>query len=212
MIELIKDFLSTLYDVEGLIAWGGLFLICAIIFIETGLFFGFFLPGDSLLITAGIFAGLGHLNVWFLLLFATLCAIAGDQVNYYVGHKAGKMLYDREGSFFFRKKHLEKAQAFYDKHGPKTIVICRFVPIVRTFAPAIAGAASMNYGKFSTYNVFGGVLWVFSTVLGGYFLGKTFPQIGEYIHLIIIAVIALSFVPILIEYLRGRKASDAKKG
>lgn len=205
MIELIKDLLHTIYDVEGIIAFGGLLLICAIIFIETGLFFGFFLPGDSLLITAGIFAATGHLNLWWLLLFASLCAIAGDQLNYYVGHRAGKLLYSREDSFFFRKKHLEKAQGFYDRHGPKTIVICRFVPIVRTFAPAVAGAASMNYLKFVTYNIAGGIFWVLAAVLSGYFLGTLIPNIEEYIHLIIILVIVLSFVPILIEYYRSRK-------
>lgn len=204
MIDTLLQFLKTLYDVEGIIAWGGLLLICAIIFTETGLFFGFFLPGDSLLITAGIFAASGHLNLAYLLIFASLCAVAGDQLNYYVGHKTGKMLYARKESFFFRRKHLEKAQAFYGKHGPKTIVIARFVPFVRTFAPAVAGAANMDYGRFVTYNIFGGILWVFSTVLGGYFLGRIVPDIEKYIHIIILGIIVASFVPIAVEYYRNK--------
>ena len=206
MIEFISQVVHTLYDVEGIIAWGGLLLVCAIIFAETGLFLGFFLPGDSLLITAGIFAATGYLNLWMLLALASLCAIAGNQVNYYIGRKAGKYLYSREDSFFFRKRHLEKARQFYDRHGPKAIVICRFVPIVRTFAPAVAGTVDMKYSTFTAYNIIGGLLWVLSTVLGGYFLGRIIPDIERYVQLIIIVVIALSFVPVLAGYMKRRKS------
>ena len=205
MIDGLMGLLHTLYDVQGIIEWGGLLLICAIIFAETGLFLGFFLPGDSLLVTAGIFAATGYFDLWPLLLFATLCALAGNQLNYHIGHKAGKVLYKREDSFFFRKKHLRKAHAFYDKHGPKTIVICRFIPIVRTFAPTVAGIASMSYKKFTFYNIIGGVFWVLLTVLGGYFLGRAIPNVEEYLHLIIGIVIFTSFIPITYGYLKGRK-------
>lgn len=211
MFELLSDVFRTIYDVEGIIAWGGLLLVCAIIFAETGLFLGFFLPGDSLLVTAGVFAAAGYLNLWWLLLFAMLCAIAGNQLNYYIGHKAGKFLYSRKDSLFFRRRHLEKAQGFYDRHGPKTIVLCRFVPIVRTFAPAIAGAAGMRHTVFTAYNVIGGLLWVLLTVLGGYFLGRVIPDVGRYIHIIIAAVVVVSFVPFLVEYYRARRKA-AKSG
>ena len=155
MIELLREAFHYLTDVQGLIQWGGTVLVCVIVFTETGLFVGFFLPGDSLLVTAGIFAAAGHLSLSALLGLVALCAVAGDQVGYFIGRKAGQALYRREDSFFFRKQHLVRAHAFYDKYGAKTIVLARFIPIVRTFAPAVAGAASMNYRRFVSYNVVG---------------------------------------------------------
>jgi membrane-associated protein len=205
MFDVFIGLLHKIYDVESLIAWGGLLLICTIVFIETGLLFGFFLPGDSLLVTAGIFAAAGVLNVWWLLLLVPLCAIAGDQVNYYMGRKAGDYLYQRPDSMFFKKRHLEKTHEFYEKHGPKTIVLARFVPIVRTFAPAVAGAAKMSYRTFVTYNIVGGLFWVFATVLLGYFLGSVIPDIDKYLHLIIVVVIVISFLPFVHEYLKEKK-------
>jgi membrane-associated protein len=206
MIDFFLDVLHKIYDVESLIAWGGLLLICAIVFVETGLLFGFFLPGDSLLVTAGIFAAADVLNLWWLLLLVPICAIAGDQVNYYMGRKAGDYLYQRPDSMFFKKRHLDKTHEFYEKHGPKTIVLARFVPIVRTFAPAVAGAAKMSYRIFVFYNIFGGILWVLLTVLGGYFLGSIIPNVEEYLHLIIVVVILASFAPFVVEYWKARKA------
>ena len=204
MIEFLKDAFHFLYDVEGLIRWGGTFLVCVIVFVETGLFVGFFLPGDSLLVSAGIFAATGHLNLAWLLLGVSLCAVVGDQVGYAIGRKAGQALYRREDSLIFKRRHLERAHEFYEKYGAKTIVIARFVPIVRTFAPAVAGAANMNYRQFVTYNVMGGLLWVWSMLLGGFWLGSAIPDISRNIHLVIGIVVLLSILPAIIEALRIR--------
>ncbi len=211
MFEQILNLAHTVYNVEGIITWGGILVITLIIFAETGLLLGFFLPGDSLLITAGILSAAGHLNLAYLLIFPCIAAIIGDQVGYLIGHHLGKRLYSQKESLLFHKSHLEKAQAFYDKHGPKTIVLARFIPIVRTFAPTVAGAASMNYRTFTAYNIAGGVFWVFSTVLGGYFLGRLIPDLDKYIHVVIGAVILLSFVPILIEFYQHKKNKNKKK-
>jgi membrane-associated protein len=192
-------------DVQGIITWGGVVMVCIIIFVETGLFVGFFLPGDSLLVTAGVFAAAGYIDLWTLLIFGSLCAVAGDQVGYAIGRKAGQKLYSRPDSRFFKKQHLERTHAFYERHGAKTIVLARFVPVVRTFAPAVAGAAEMHYRRFVSYNIFGGILWVFSTTLLGYFLGRLIPDIDRYIHWVIGIVIVLSILPVVIEVWRGKK-------
>ncbi len=209
MLDLIKDTYHLLTDVQGLIRWGGTLLVCTIVFTETGLFVGFFLPGDSLLVTAGIFAAAGHLRLATLLIFGSVCAVVGDQVGFLIGRKAGQALYRREDSFFFRKRHLERAHEFYEKYGGKTIVLARFIPIVRTFAPAVAGAASMNYRRFVSYNVFGGVLWVCSMILLGYWLGSAIPDIDRHIHLVIIVVVFLSILPPIVEALRHRRQTAA---
>lgn len=208
LIELIRKVM----DVQAIIQWGGIFMICVIVFVETGLFVGFFLPGDSLLVTAGIFAASGHLDLTWLLVLASICAVVGDQVGYLIGRSAGHALYKRDDSMFFKKKHLQKAHEFYEKYGGKTIVIARFVPIVRTFAPAVAGAAEMNYRRFVSFNVFGGILWVFSTVLLGFFMGRLIgaERLNRHIHLVIIVVVFLSILPALIEFWRAhRKRHDA---
>jgi membrane-associated protein len=204
-MEWLQDFIRFITDVRGLIQLGGLLAICIIVFVETGLFVGFFLPGDSLLVTAGIFAAAGDLNVFAVLIGASICAVVGDQVGYWIGRRAGVTLYRRPDSKVFKRKHLERAHAFYEKHGAKTIVLARFVPIVRTFAPAVAGAAAMEYHRFVFYNIAGGILWVFSTVLLGYFLGRSVPNIDRHIHIVIAVVIFLSTIPILIELYRSRR-------
>ncbi|MBP1594959.1 MAG: dedA [Acidobacteria bacterium] len=205
MLDFISSLYHTVTDVQGLIQWGGMLMVCSVVFVETGLFFGFFLPGDSLLVTAGIFAAMGDLNLSLLLPLVSLCAIAGDQVGYWIGRRAGQALYRREDSFLFRRQHLQRAHDFYEKYGGKTIVLARFVPIVRTFAPAVAGAASMHYRRFVTYNVVGGVLWVWSMLLTGYFLSAAIPNIDRHIHLVIAIVVFLSILPGLIELLRSRR-------
>jgi membrane-associated protein len=207
MIDELKQALHAITDVQGIVTGGGTALVCTIIFVETGLFLGFFLPGDSLLVTAGVFASTGHLDLASLLFFCSVCAVMGDQVGYAIGHRAGKTLYNRPDSRFFKRKHLERTHAFYEKHGPKTIVMARFVPIVRTFAPAVAGAAGMNYRRFVTYNIAGGLLWVLGMVLLGYFLGELIPNIDRNIHYVIVVVIALSLLPPIIEILRERRRS-----
>ncbi len=207
MLEDLKEILSFLTDVKSIVTSGGTVLVCVIIFVETGLFVGFFLPGDSLLVTAGIFAAAGYLNLASLLFFASLCAVVGDQVGYLIGRKAGRSLYNRPDSRFFKQRHLEHARAFYEKHGPKTIVLARFVPVVRTFAPAVAGAARMEYRKFVSYNIFGGVLWILSMTLIGYYLGTLVPDIERHMHIVIGVVIVLSILPGVIEILRHRRRS-----
>ncbi len=209
MLDLVRNAYHILTDVQGLIQWGGTLLVCVIVFTETGLFVGFFLPGDSLLITAGIFAAAGHLSLPTLLVFGSICAVLGDQVGYIIGRQAGQALYSREDSFFFKKKHIERAHDFYEKYGGKTIVLARFIPIIRTFAPAVAGAAGMHYRRFVSYNVFGGVLWVCGIVVLGYSLGSAIPDIDKHIHLVIIVVIFLSILPAIIEALRHRRRGSA---
>jgi membrane-associated protein len=209
-MDWFADFFHLITDVQGIITWGGVALVCAIIFVETGLFVGFFLPGDSLLVTAGVFAAAGYIDLWTLLLLGSLCAIVGDQVGYAIGRQAGQKLYSRPDSRFFKRQHLERTHDFYERHGAKTIVLARFVPIVRTFAPAVAGAAQMHYRRFVSYNIVGGILWVFSTTLLGYFLGAMIPDIDRYIHWVIAVVVVLSVLPVVFEIWRGKKTRASR--
>ncbi|MGD1211031.1 MAG: VTT domain-containing protein [Candidatus Acidiferrales bacterium] len=209
MVEFLQHLLARVYDVQGLIEWGGTVLVCLIVFVETGMFVGFFLPGDSLLVTAGVFAAAGNLKLAWLLVPVTLCAIAGDQLGYLIGWKAGDALYRREDSRFFRKRHLERAHEFYQKYGGKTIILARFVPIIRTFCPPVAGAAKMSYARYLTYDIFGGLLWVWSMVLVGYTLGRTVPHVEKRIHYIIVAVIVLSLIPAAYHALKARHPKAA---
>jgi membrane-associated protein len=204
--EIIRNFLHHLLDVRGLIEWGGVAMVCAIVFAETGLFVGFFLPGDSLLVTAGVFAGAGQLKLSWLLGLVTLCAIAGDQLGYLIGYKAGKALYERQDSRFFKRKYVLRAHDFYEKHGAGTIILARFVPIVRTFCPPVAGAAKMSYPRYLAYDIFGGFLWVWSMVLLGHTLGRTIPNIDKKIHYVIAGVIVASLIPAALSALRARSA------
>ena len=203
-MESAIDAIRQLLDVKGLIQWGGIVGITAIVFVETGLFFGFFLPGDSLLVTAGILAAAGQLDIVWLLVFPTIAAIVGDQTGYFIGRTAGSALADRYPRF---RVHLERAHEFYEKHGTKTIVIARFVPIIRTFVPAVAGAAKMKYHSFVVYNIVGGTLWVFSTVLLGYGVGSAIPNVDKYLHLVIGVVIFLSLIPVMLEWYKHRTQS-----
>ncbi|MFZ0213718.1 MAG: VTT domain-containing protein [Candidatus Acidiferrales bacterium] len=204
-----QGLIHRLYDVKGLIEWGGTLMVCGIIFAETGLFFGFFLPGDSLLVTAGVFAAAGQVKLVWLLIPVSLCAIAGDQLGYFIGRQAGTSLYKRPDSRFFRKKYLEQTHAFYEKHGGKTVILARFVPIIRTFCPPVTGAARMSYARYLTYDVFGGFLWVCSLVLLGYTLGSTIPHIDKQIHWVIAGVIFLSLLPAIISALKMRAKKRA---
>lgn len=204
MLDSVRQLLHTVYDVQGLIQWGGTFLVCVIVFVETGLFFGFFLPGDSLLVTAGVFAAARVLNIGTLLPLVTLCAICGDQIGYWIGRQAGHALYKREDSLFFKRRHLQRAHQFYETYGGKTVILARFMPIVRTFCPPVAGAAEMPYARYLAYDVVGGCVWAGSTILGGYFLASLVPNISQRIHYVIAAVVVLSFLPAIIAYLRQR--------
>jgi membrane-associated protein len=191
-------------DVQGLIQTGGYIALAIIVFVETGLMVGFFLPGDSLLVTAGLFAAKGDLNIVYLNVLLIICAIAGDATGYLIGRKLGPALFRRDDSFFFKKKHLITARDFYEKHGGKTIIIARFVPVIRTFAPVVAGIGQMSYRHFAAYNVIGGAGWVVTMTMIGYSLIKLFPGIEKHIHIVIIVVIVLSLLPGIIEFLRAK--------
>ncbi len=208
----IRHLLGELYNVRGLIEWGGTLLCCIVVFVETGLFVGFFLPGDSLLVTAGVFAGAGQLRLSELLTLVALCAIAGDQLGYFIGWRAGTSLYKRDDSRFFKKRHLERAHEFYEHYGGKTVILARFVPIIRTFCPPVAGAARMRYTRYLAYDVAGGCLWVWSTVLLGYTLGRTIPNIDKRIQYVIAAVIVASFLPAAWHAWRQHKRNSPPAG
>ena len=206
MLELLKELLHRLSDVRALVALGGMVMVCGIVFVETGLFVGFFLPGDSLLVTAGVVAAdkTSGLHVMWLLPLVTLCAIAGDQVGYWIGRTMGERLYQREDSRFFKKSHLMRAHEFYDKYGSRTIIMARFMPIVRTFCPPVAGAAKMSYTRYLLFDIVGGFLWVWSMILLGYTLGSTVPNIDKRIHYVIAVVIFLSLLPAMYSAWKAR--------
>ncbi|HKN74548.1 MAG TPA: VTT domain-containing protein [Candidatus Acidoferrum sp.] len=215
MLQSILHFLHSLYSPEGLrelIRSGGAPLVCTIVFIETGFFVGFFLPGDSLLITAGIFSYAGVMPLKWLLLPVMLCAIAGDQIGYWIGRSAGAALYRREDSLFFRRSHLQRAHDFYEKYGGRAVILARFMPIVRTFCPPVAGAARMPYLRYLVFDIFGGVFWIGAMILGGYSLGHFIPNIGNYIHLVIAVVAVLSILPAIIGVIRSRSTPKASAG
>jgi len=192
-------------DLQGLIASIGYLGIFGMTFAESGLFFGFFLPGDSLLFTAGFLASQNIFNIWILLPLITLGAIGGDSVGYWTGKKFGGWLVKQKESFFFQKKHLESARRFYEKHGGKTLILARFMPAIRTFAPIVAGMADMHYGSFVTYNVVGGFLWSFGLTLLGFFLGSVIPDADKYLLPIIGVIILVSVLPAVIHFIKDRR-------
>jgi membrane-associated protein len=208
-VELIQEFFRTVYNVPELIRLVGLYGLIFIIFAETGLMVGFFLPGDSLLVTAGLFAARGDLNVATLIPCLIVAAVVGNATGYLIGHKAGQALYSRPNSFFFRREHLVRTHAFYERHGGKTIIMAQFMPIVRTFAPVVAGAADMTYRRFATFNVVGAIFWINSMCLIGFFLGRAIPDIDKRIHLVVAAVIFLSLLPAIIGWLRSKRGAGA---
>jgi membrane-associated protein len=215
-VELLRDAVDVFYGVltgkvslDALVRWGGYVVLTAIVFTETGLLVGFFLPGDSLLITAGLVAATGTLNIWWLNVLLIGAAVFGDSVGYAIGARLGPRLFTRERSLLFNPKHVERTRRFYERHGAKTIVIARFVPIVRTFAPVVAGVGMMHYRRFLAYNVVGGVGWVVSMTWAGYLLGQVIPDINRHIHVVVVIVIVLSLVPIAIEVLRERRRGTA---
>lgn len=205
-MEVITEFFHKLGNLEDLIRWGGLTVLIIIIFAETGLLIGFFLPGDSLLITAGLLAAQGYLDINIMMISLIFAAIIGDQVGYLFGRKTGPKIFTREKSLFFAKDHLVKANQFYERYGGKAIIFARFVPFARTFAPIVAGVANMNYKKFVSFNIIGGVLWIISMSLAGYFFGNI-PFVKKNFEYVIIGVIILSLVPVVVGYLKHRKES-----
>lgn len=215
MLETLKE---TLLNVDWIIAHGGLFLLLFIIFAETGLFVGFFLPGDSLLFVAGIylhnfamhFFHIDHPNFLHYLVIMALIALAGivgNWVGYWFGKKSGPFLYERKDSFFFKKKHLFTAKAFYEKHGALTIIAARFLPFVRTFAPIVAGIVGMDYKKFNRYNMLGSLAWVFTMVLAGYFLQSLVERVfnfslKDHLEVIVIGIILVTTLPVIYKFVK----------
>jgi membrane-associated protein len=199
-------------DPKHLIEAFGTVGLFAIVFAESGLLFGFFLPGDSLLFTAGLLASQGHLNFPVILVGCFVAAVVGDQVGYLIGQRSGPRMFNRPDSRIFKKEHVVRAQHFFDEHGSKTIVLARFVPIVRTFTPVLAGVGRMHYRTFVTFNVLGGLLWAAGVTTLGYVLGTTVPSIDRYLLPAIAVIVLLSVLPVLIEVRRNRNRPKADPG
>jgi len=210
-VEFLYGLLDGSVSLADLIRWGGYVVLVAIVFCETGLLVGFFLPGDSLLITAGLVAATGTLDIWLLNLLLIPAAIIGDSVGYAIGYRAGPHLFTKEQSLLFSRKHLLRTREFYEKYGGKTIVLARFIPLIRTFAPVVAGIGQMQYRRFVFYNVFGGFLWVASLTWAGYLLGTLIPDISRYIHIVVLVVIVLSMVPVVVELWKARRRAPGVK-
>ena len=195
------EFILTTFGVIGLFA---------VIFAESGLFFGFFFPGDSLLFTAGFLAPILGVNIYFLIAGVFIAAVLGDNTGYWFGNKVGQKLFTKNDSFFFKKENLLKAQEFFNKHGAKALVLARFIPVVRTFVPIIAGVVSMKYREFLTWNILGGFLWGVGVTATGYFLGRTIPNSEKYLGYIITVIVLSSFIPVVLEIRREYKNKKTK--
>ncbi len=206
----LVEFFQRLYHFDELIRWGGHLVLITIVFSETGLMAGFFLPGDSLLVTAGLFAAAGKLGIVQLIAELLLAAALGDSLNYFVGRKLGPKIFIREKSLLFQKDHLIRTRHFYEKYGAKTVIIAKFVPIVRTFAPVVAGVGDMTYRKFLLFDSCGVVAWVFSMIMVGFYLGRSVPHIDKHIHELIFIIIFLSVLPAFIEFVKSRRSSKGE--
>jgi membrane-associated protein len=206
-MQAIIDLFHRLSNLPDLVQWAGLFGLTVIIFSETGLLIGVFLPGDSLLVTAGLLAARGYLNVYRLAPALTLAAICGNTLGYFIGRATGRRIFNRENGLFFNKKHAIRAHEFYEKYGRMTIVIAQFMPIIRTFSPVIAGVAGMRFREFITYNVLGAVFWVWSMLGIGYFLGSYIPGIDKHIEIVVVIVVFISILPGLIGAVKARRRS-----
>jgi len=210
-MDVLREIWHRLTDVQSLVRVGGLAAISAVIFAETGLMIGFFLPGDSLLFTAGAIAARAEFSIVALNVVLSLAAIVGDTVGYWIGRRAGPALFKRPKSLLFNPEHLRRAHDFYEQYGGKTIVLARFIPIIRTFAPVVAGMGRMDYRRFVVFNVFGGIGWVLSMTLAGYFLGRL-PFVARHFESVVIGIIVLSVLPGIFAVLRERRRQRAPKG
>lgn len=198
-------------NIDKVILGAGLFAIAGTVFAESGLLIGFFLPGDTLLFGAGILASQGDINIWWLIIVVIIAAVAGDNVGYSIGRRTGKRLFQKKDSILFRQEHIEKAEAFYEKHGGKTIILARFIPVIRTFAPMVAGMGKMSRKRFMIFNVIGGILWGGGVILLGYWLGAKVPWVEHYITPIILLVVVLSIGGSLIHVFREKETRDILK-
>jgi len=217
LLQSLAHAIKSLHDPETFALWlsqGGVAIISLIIFAETGLLLGFFLPGDSLLITAGVFSNPANPNfipgisVWTLALVLSFVAILGDQVGYFLGRKTGELVFERKDGLFFKKKYLHQARAFYDRYGIAAIIACRFVPILRTFVPFVAGVTKMNYSRYLKWDILGGALWINSMLCIGYFLGQT--EFANRLDKVIVLVIFVSIIPMIVGALRRMLFREGK--
>ncbi len=200
-----------MFNLIALIKTAGYLGLFGIVFAESGLLVGFFFPGDSLLFTSGFLASQGYLNLWLLLILTFVAAVLGDNAGYWFGKKVGPMIFKKADSFFFHKNHLDRARTFFEKHGGKSVILARFMPVIRTFTPILAGVGTMEYRKFITFNVIGGFLWAVGVTTLGYLLGATIPNADHYLLPIIAVIIILSILPSLyhyIKHLRERRLSQ----
>ena len=215
-MDQLRELFANLSDLPALIKWAGYFGLTGIVFAETGLLVGFFLPGDSLLVTAGLFSSRGLFNVYLLGLILNLAAALGNSCGYWIGRITGPRIFTREDSLLFNKKHVFRAQAFYARHGRMAIILAQFMPIVRTFSPVVAGVGQMPYRQFALISVIGTVIWVWSMLFTGYFLGTYIPGIDKHIEILILVVVFVSILPGIISWWRERRkvaaAVDAIKG
>ena len=202
---MIHNLVNFLINPQDLIKTFGLIGIIVVVFLETGAFFGFFFPGDSLLFTAGFFASQGYLSLAWLLIGAFIAAVLGDSLGYAFGKKVGPAIFVKEDSFFFNSKHVAKAEHFYEKHGKKTIILARFIPVIRTFAPIVAGVGSMSYKTFISFNVIGGFLWTWAMLWLGYGFGSVIPDPDRYVLPAIIIIILISASPAIVQIFKNRK-------
>jgi membrane-associated protein len=211
-MQTIRELFQHLSNLPELVQWAGILGLAAIVFSETGLLVGFFLPGDSLLVTAGLFAARGYLDIYWLLPALTLAAISGNSLGYFIGRSTGPRIFNRENSLLFNKKHAMRAHRFYAKYGRKTIVLAQFMPILRTFSPVIAGVAGMPFREFITYNILGAFAWIWSMIGTGFFLGTYIPNIEKNIHIVIAVVIFVSILPAILSALKARRANRTAGG
>ena len=205
-MQALTEFFHRFSNLPELVQWAGLVGMAAIIFSETGLLVGVFLPGDSLLVTAGLLAARGYLNIFTLVPTLTIAAILGNSVGHFIGRATGPRIFNRENSLFFNKKHAIRAHEFYEKHGRKTIVLAQFMPVIRTFAPVISGVAGMNFVQFISFNIIGAFIWIWSMLGIGYFLGNTIPGIDQHIEIVVLIVVFISLLPGIISTIRARRA------
>jgi membrane-associated protein len=218
MLHAFFEFLRTLSDPERLIqflstvvtGWMGYAVLFLVVFSETGLLVGFFFPGDSLLFTVGVVAGAGELNIVAICALLTCASILGDQSGYWLGYRTGPKIFNRPDSRLFKQEYVRQTQAFYEKHGGKTLIYAKFVPIVRTFAPFMAGVGRMRYPRFVAFNIFGGLGWVISMTLAGYFLGGV-PIIRRHFEKVVIVIVLVSVLPMLIHAIRSRRQPRVKE-
>jgi membrane-associated protein len=205
----ITDFFHRLSNLPELIQWAGYLGLTAIIFSETGLLVGVFLPGDSLLVTAGLLGAQGYFNVYQLAPLLTIAAICGNSTGYFIGRTSGPRIFRRDDSLFFNKKHAIRAHEFYERYGKKTIIIAQFMPIIRTFSPVVAGVGNISFRFFFTYNMFGAVAWIWSMIFIGYFLSRYIPGVNRHIEIVVITVVMVSIMPGIISAVRTRKRAKA---